>query len=130
MRWLRHGNPVTLVNNSPADGLCQLSLCDRPYLANGFCRKHFDRGLHGARRIALDHYKLTHGCEGCNFRTEDPRLLEFHHRDPAMKLFTVSKGRDAFDSVQMQAEIAKCDVLCRPCHIAVEALENPCQKAA
>lgn len=46
-------------------------------------------------------------------------VMDFHHRDPATKLFTVAAGnrRKLTDVI---AEIAKCDVLCANCHRIVE----------
>ena len=53
------------------------------------------------------------GCRDCG-ATEG---LEFHHRDPATKLFDVAnwmKVGKGFDA--LVAEIEKCDALCGPCH--------------
>lgn len=41
--------------------------------------------------------------------------LEFHHRDPITKLFTVSRGW-AFAEDRLLAEVAKCDLICINCH--------------
>lgn len=46
---------------------------------------------------------------GCSDR------LEFDHIDPSSKLFSVSQGyMKAF--TLLEAEVAKCQLLCRPCH--------------
>ena len=38
--------------------------------------------------------------------------LLYHHRDPSTKLGTITRIAKKL----LEAEIAKCDVLCRPCH--------------
>jgi hypothetical protein len=47
----------------------------------------------------------------------DPSRLVFHHSDPATKLFVVGShgGRPIQAIVD---EVAKCVLVCRPCHIA------------
>jgi predicted HNH restriction endonuclease len=58
-------------------------------------------------------------CIGCGFTPIDApeyAAMDFHHRDPATKLFTLnssamSRNRDAID-----AEVAKCDLICSNCH--------------
>jgi hypothetical protein len=63
-------------------------------------------------------------CQDCGkhadeiVRAPDGRYpLDFHHRDPATKLFGVSAGVSSGRSVaRLLAEIAKCDLLCASCH--------------
>lgn len=42
--------------------------------------------------------------------------LHFHHRNPKEKSFTVGSG-GSFSEERWQQELAKCDLLCRDCHI-------------
>jgi hypothetical protein len=71
------------------------------------------------RRAALlewyTSYKATLRCKNCNeWRSE---CLQFHHRNPEEKLFDVSDCiRNGVSLETLQAEIAKCDVLCANCH--------------
>ena len=52
-------------------------------------------------------------CERCGF--DDPRALEFHHRNPAEKEFTV--GSLMTKSLErLLAEVAKCEIICANCH--------------
>jgi hypothetical protein len=67
-----------------------------------------------ARRRALAYERLALGCSVCG--TKDGQL-DFHHRDPSAKLFTISAGiggRGTND--EFIAEMDKCDVLCWHCH--------------
>ena len=72
-----------------------------------------------ARRTELQEwynkYKATLQCKNCcEWRRE---CLHFHHRDPKQKEFDVSSAiRNGVSLERLQAEIAKCDVLCANCH--------------
>jgi hypothetical protein len=58
------------------------------------------------------------GCERCG--ETDAVCLDFHHRSPDEKLFTVSEGTTR-SLEAIKAEIEKCVVLCRNCHAKVHA---------
>ena len=45
----------------------------------------------------------------------NPSLLTFHHRNPEEKSFDIAQGTGR-DWPVLQAEIAKCDLLCDACH--------------
>lgn len=64
--------------------------------------------------LVLFEYLSTHPCVDCG--ESDPIVLEFDHRDPSKKSFTIGsqarhKGRDS-----LMKEIEKCDVRCANCH--------------
>lgn len=59
-------------------------------------------------------YKRDHPCMRCGIT--DPRVLEFHHRNPADKRYNVSQMRTNFKLEKLKAELDKCDVYCRNCH--------------
>jgi len=67
------------------------------------------------RNQEFKEYKKTLECKNCGYN-EDPTKLEFHHRNPAEKLFTVAERDRDFGTPKVSKEIAKCDVLCQPCH--------------
>lgn len=46
---------------------------------------------------------------------ENPVVLEWHHRDPKLKRFEISKGH-MYSRASVLAEIAKCECLCANCH--------------
>jgi hypothetical protein len=55
-------------------------------------------------------------CADCGIRFL-PIQMEFDHRDPAQKSFTVAAGRSLLTNrATLIAEIAKCDVVCVNCH--------------
>ena len=77
-----------------------------------------------ARESARDfvyQYLLSHPCEECGER--DPRVLEFHHvgaKDMAITRMVTG----GFSIERIQAEIAKCTVLCANCHRKITVEER------
>lgn len=61
----------------------------------------------------LELKKLGH-CLDCG--NDDYRLLTFHHRDPALKLFEISSGATKKGWAVLMREVDKCDLLCANCH--------------
>ena len=59
-------------------------------------------------------------CARCE-ATED---LEFDHIDPSTKVFSVCAGLDKAWNV-LVAEAAKCQLLCKACHVAKGAEDRP-----
>lgn len=72
-----------------------------------------DRLAH--HQAAMNAFKLAAQCTDCTERFTDPLLLHFHHVDPATKSFDISRAATRA-LVTVDAEIAKCVVLCSPCH--------------
>ena len=68
-----------------------------------------------AHKQRMDALKDAQGCSHCETRGAD--VLQFHHTDPATKLFKICDGWRYRLSV-VEAEIAKCTILCNPCHVA------------
>lgn len=70
--------------------------------------------------LARKHYewlaelKSKYGCFRCG--VNDPRVLDFHHRDKRDKLFGISALRREVGFKQLANEIAKCEVVCSNCH--------------
>ncbi len=66
----------------------------------------------------LEEYKRQRGCANCGER--EPCCLAFHHLDPTKKDFTLSSVTWMREEL-IQAEIAKCVVICHNCHSRVHA---------
>jgi hypothetical protein len=64
------------------------------------------------RRRAAALASLGGICVGC----EATEKLDFDHVDPATKLFDISSGLQKRADI-FWAEVAKCQLLCRPCHL-------------
>ncbi|HUQ44000.1 MAG TPA: hypothetical protein VM451_06255 [Candidatus Limnocylindria bacterium] len=55
-------------------------------------------------------------CADCGGRFQ-PIQMDFDHRDPATKAFTICSGPASLKSREvLSAEVAKCDVVCANCH--------------
>lgn len=78
------------------------------------------------RRKAIIAEAKSGGCLDCGRLPDEEDALEFHHRDPSTKLYTIGKTRTGKGAnvpypgtaspTKLLAEIEKCDVLCRECH--------------
>ena len=86
------------------------------YLANR--RKYIDMAGKRARAVAKERYALlieyfqANPCVDCG--EIDPVVLEFDHL--GKKLFNIAKGIRDQSWESLQAEIAKCEVVCANCH--------------
>lgn len=69
---------------------------------------------YAARARVFRMVKKARGCQVCGLR--DPMQLHFHHRDPSAKRAKVSGGLLLSKMSRILEELAKCDVLCGPCH--------------
>lgn len=67
----------------------------------------------GERITMFKQIKEERGCQHCGIR--DWRCLDFHHRDPESKEFNLSQAKGK-PIPELEAEIAKCDVVCSNCH--------------
>ncbi len=60
-------------------------------------------------------YKETLACVHCG--ENHPACLEFHHRDPNVKDFTITElRRGDYSHARLIAELEKCDPVCVNCH--------------
>jgi ferredoxin len=78
-------------------------------------QKAYWKDKYRERREYIDQIKISRGfCEECGWCAE-PRILQWHHTDPSIKEFALSKVR-AFSEERIDKEIAKCILLCPNCH--------------
>lgn len=77
-------------------------------------RAQIRRHVPSARRAAFRELKEGLWCSRCG--TEDADTLEFHHRDPTMKAFTIAEKVEAMPLDELMDEMMKCDVVCANCH--------------
>lgn len=95
--------------------------CSRSYYMaktpEGVARQSvYQRTSRRSRKDWVTGIKVARGCADCG--TKHPAVLSFHHRDPDVKLFTVSRALQLQGRAReiIMAEIEKCDVLCENCH--------------
>lgn len=74
-----------------------------------------------ARNAALiQSIKLASRCLFCG--EDRPQCLDFHHRDPSTKRYTIAAMRvGRYATPALMAEVAKCVILCANCHRLVHA---------
>lgn len=115
----KHNELKVLYNNK-----WKCKSCNREYQAKWFSdnretqrsrvRKNNDEYILRNRKFVWD-YKLTHPCVDCG--ETDPIVLDFDHRDPKDKSFTISQIMHNGGSLdKIKEEVAKCDVRCANCH--------------
>jgi len=75
------------------------------------CRKQREHNRYIELFTELSKYKIE--CVHCGIRK--PYLLEFHHRDPNAKEFTIGSWRKHNKELILK-EISQCDTLCKNCH--------------
>lgn len=78
--------------------------------------KYRDKSKELTRRQRDGVRSLKKRCQECG--EAHPATLCFHHRDPSEKSFSLADGgnRGYIAKERLEAEIAKCDVLCHNCH--------------
>ena len=77
----------------------------------------FDRNHRNRTRVKkwFEEFKTTLKCIKCD--ENHPACLDFHHRDPSTKEYTVSFMLGGTFSIEsIKNEIEKCDILCANCH--------------
>lgn len=62
------------------------------------------------------------GCIDCG--ETDIVVLQHHHRNPKEKLFTIGGALGTMAMPKLEAELAKCDVVCANCHLRRHAHEK------
>ena len=99
---------------------------------NARTRKHYqenkdtynsnkNKNWNRSRKYVFD-YLMEHPCITCG--EADPRVLEFDHRDPSTKEFSICDGvQRRMSKARLDSEIAKCDVLCSNCHARKTAID-------
>ena len=67
------------------------------------------------RMRLITEYKLEHPCVRCG--ETHPGCLDFHHKDPALKDFTIGRAiSNNYSLPRIRFEMEKCIVLCANCH--------------
>lgn len=109
-------------DNSKADGLqsrckkCQAKRNRAYYEKNK--RRHYENTKRQRRKVRqmLTNEKVKSGCIYCGIK--HPAVLDFHHKDPSTKLFTIAQysSQYHYPIATLMVEVRKCEVLCANCH--------------
>jgi 5-methylcytosine-specific restriction endonuclease McrA len=74
-------------------------------------REYMARRYDRRKAAAID--QLGGKCVRCGTKDD----LDFDHMDPATKSFTIARRLAGVSEAKLQAELAKCQLLCGPCHL-------------
>jgi 5-methylcytosine-specific restriction endonuclease McrA len=77
------------------------------------------------RQMAREH--MGGKCIKCGY-SKCPDVLEFHHKNPSEKNFSISRSGHCRSWERVKAEIEKCDLLCANCHRELHAEQDKQQK--
>lgn len=72
----------------------------------------------------IEYKKLVGNCQRCGWNGH-PEILQFHHREPKKKKFTISQtnlGCRSWDKIM--EEIKRCDLICPNCHYYIHYQEK------
>lgn len=72
-------------------------------------------GTYRLKSAILRQYKLIDGCQDCGF-DEDADRLEFDHVSGIKFDSVAHMASKDFSLERIAEEVAKCDVVCKPCH--------------
>lgn len=90
----------------------------RKWYATGDNAIFYRKRAHKKRRELREwfaQFKATLRCSRCP--ESDPVCLDFHHRNPAEKDFSIYQALNRKASKKsIMAEVAKCEILCANCH--------------
>lgn len=88
--------------------------CSKKCRVNSPTKRKHTNAYRQKRRDKLNQIKQERGCARCGYN-EHPAALHFDHRDHTQKSFNISQDpKRSWETIE--AEIAKCDVLCANCH--------------
>ena len=127
----------TSIINPPAT-IKQCVLCGKEFSSNNYSRKYCYEcspiGFSSAERLRRTKRILKHQlvvykggkCQNCGY-DKCEGALQFHHRDPAQKEFSLSQinlNDTTFSMDKIYSEIDKCDLLCANCHAEQHYLKD------
>ena len=95
-------------------GITRYALEGRGYYRCMKCRvENVLRRRHRLKKKAIEY--LGGKCKKCGY-AKCVNALEFHHRDPSEKEFTIARKRQNYGWDRIKHELDKCDLLCSNCH--------------
>lgn len=93
---------------------CQKIIKDKHYIDN---KQHYlnrNKKRKDEKKIWWNNIKKNLSCKNCG--ETHIAVLDFHHRDPKKKDFTISSCYKTHSEEKILLELEKCDVLCSNCH--------------
>jgi hypothetical protein len=89
------------------------------------CQKAANERKTAGRRQYVRDLKIRHGCSDCGITSEHPEIFDFDHRPGETKIKSVAALITSGPQDALEAEIAKCDLVCANCHRIRTKLRQP-----
>ena len=86
---------------------------------NRFCRlcaRDINDAYRRDRQEYVDRIKLETGCVDCGVKSPHPEIYDFDHLPGAVKITPVADFLTSGTWADLDAEIAKCEIVCANCH--------------
>lgn len=80
------------------------------------CQRDANARKTAGRREFVRRYKVEHGCADCGLRSEHSEIFDFDHRPGEAKVKGVAALITSGPQSALEAEMAKCDLVCANCH--------------
>lgn len=87
--------------------------------------REYRRDRRAKNKLWLDEKKAS-GCFACGEKRIE--CLDFHHKDRKTKSFNIGLNWDSVSRERLEAEVAKCQVLCANCHRFITVVERKIEK--
>lgn len=109
--------------------LCDMNYKDNPKeYKKAHYKAHREKYIESARtskKKVLEWFReLKRGMKCSKCGENHPACIEFHHRNPEDKKFTISESITRVSKKAILEEIEKCDILCSNCHRKLHYEEN------
>ena len=84
----------------------------------------------GSKRRTQDWFKeiklndIQCGCSICGVKTGNPDDYDYHHRKDSTKILCVADMLSTYGRKKTLAEMKKCDIVCKKCHIKIHHQSN------
>ena len=130
-----HYNPISGHKTAEAS---KCILCGKEFISNNYARRYcYDCSPEGVgskvalryKKRALKHQLVKYKggkCENCGYDTCEG-ALQFHHRNPQEKDFTIAHinfNGDIISLEKLYQEVDKCSLLCANCHFEQHYLDD------
>ena len=89
------------------------------------CIREKNAANYAEQRAHVAAIKLASGCVDCGIKSEWPQIYDFDHRPGETKGATIALLIRTSTIAAIDAEIAKCDIVCANCHRIRTAQRTP-----
>ena len=81
-----------------------------------YCQRERMNAARKSRQDYVDAIKIKSGCIDCGFKSDHPEVYDFDHLPEFEKVASISTLLTKGTMDDLNAEIAKCEIVCANCH--------------